>query len=554
MLSKLIILGAALSACVAGASEESTVVRDEPLPGNYGGDLRPQIHFSPPQQFMNDPNGMFLDADGLWHVYYQYNPTDIVAGNQHWGHATSKDLYHWDNQKIAIFPDKPGDAIFSGSAVVDVNNTSGFFPTQNNGVVAIYTKNTEKEQVQEIAYSIDGGYTFTKYANNPVISIGSNQFRDPKVLFHQPTKNWVMVVAYAQEYTIGIYTSPNLKEWSHASNFSHHGLLGIQYECPNMVTMPMEGSNDLMYLLAISINPGAPVGGSITQYFPGSFNGTHFEAVDGAARIADFGKDNYAGQFFYGIPDGEKQVSIGWASNWQYSQIVPTGSAEGWRSSMTLPRINYLKNITRLGYDMVSKPYKIETVYDQQLVKNDSCANSSIVVDYKNLQSGAIYFHMNVTGIPAANTTGTANFTFTASESGESISGGFYFGGDTPFWINRGKISGFDNPFFTDKFATNNLLTDAGTWSMEGVIDRSILEIFLDGGDRSATNTFFPTKRLDRLEISTGDLNPGVQVSVHAWALKSAWAEKSDANGIVNGNRTMPAMSGGKVRRGRYVM
>jgi beta-fructofuranosidase len=221
---------------------------------------------------------------------YPDDATDIVAGNQHWGHATSEDLYHWKNQKIAISPDNADQAIFSGSVVVDVNNTSSFFPNQDNGVVAIYTLNTAKEQTQNIAYSIDGGFTFTKYANNPIISINSSQFRDPKVIWFQD--HWVMVVAYAQDFVIGIYTSPDLKSWTHASNFSHHGLLGLQYECPNLVSMPMEGSDSPMYLMVININPGAPLGGSTTQYFPGSFNGTHFEVVDGAARIADFGKDN----------------------------------------------------------------------------------------------------------------------------------------------------------------------------------------------------------------------------------------------------------------------
>ena len=290
---------------------------------------------------------------------FEDNPTDLIAGNQHWGHATSKDLYNWINQKIAIFPDVQGDGIFTGSAVIDVNNTSGFFPNQTNGVVAVYTLNTATEQSQEIAYSTDGGYTFTKYAQNPVININSSQFRDPKVIWYAETSSWVMVVSYAQDYVIGIYTSPNLKSWTHASNFSHHGLLGLQFECPNMVSIPMEGSDQLMYVMLVSINPGAPLGGSITQYFPGSFNGTHFKAVDHAARIADFGKDNYAGQFVYGTPDGTAPISIAWASNWQYSQVAPTGQLEDWRSSMSLPRVNYLRNITRIGYTLHSAPYDL---------------------------------------------------------------------------------------------------------------------------------------------------------------------------------------------------
>ncbi|KAI9678822.1 MAG: hypothetical protein M1817_005882 [Caeruleum heppii] len=527
----------------AWAQDTPPVPRGVAIPGDYSGALRPQIHFSPPTNFMNDPNGMFVDANGTWHLYYQYNPTATVAGNQHWGHATSQDLYHWVNQPIAIYPDKDGDAIFSGSAVIDVNNTSGFFPNQNNGVVAIYTLNTAKEQTQEIAYSTDGGYTFTKYAQNPVISINSTQFRDPKVIYHAPTQTWVMVIAFAQEFVIGIYTSPNLKEWTHASNFSHHGLLGLQYECPNLQLIPMEGSNEPMWIMTISINPGAPLGGSITEYFPGSFDGKVFTAVDAAARIADFGKDNYAGQFFYGTPDGQNPISIAWASNWQYSQVVPTGQLEGFRSVMSLPRVNYLANVTRLGYTLVSKPYDLTPLYEQQVVGNANVINGSVLHDYSDSLSGAIHFKMEVNGIPSANATGSANFTFSSSVSGEYIAGGFYFGGDVPFWINRGNVRGFENPFFVDKFSTNNLISSTGNWSMEGVIDRSILEVFLDGGDFSATNTFFPEYRLDTMRIGTENLNSEVQVTVNAWSLKSAWAAQANGNGTVVGNTTMTANS-----------
>jgi len=483
------------------------------------------------------------------------NPTGIVAGNQHWGHATSKDLYHWVNQPIAIFPGAEGEGIFTGSAVVDVNNTSGFFPNQTNGVVAIYTLNTAQEETQQIAYSTDGGYTFTKYSGNPVLSINSTQFRDPKVIWYAPTSSWVMVVAYAQDFVIGIYTSPNLKNWTHASNFSHHGLLGLQYECPNLVPMPMLNATEQnMFLLIISINPGAPLGGSITQYFPGHFNGSDFTAVDGVARIADFGKDNYAGQFFYGVPADQPQISIAWASNWQYSQVVPTGPLENWRSSMTLPRRNMLANITRVGYDLISMPYDLAPLYDTQIAKNDSLGNGTVLVDYSTLDSGAVYFAINISSIPAANVTGTANFTFLSSVTGESVRGGFFLGGDTPFFIDRGRVRGFDNPFFTDKVSTNNIINAQGTWMLEGVIDRSILEVFLDGGQRSGTMTFFPEGQLDVMLISTAGLNPGVKVSVAAWGLKSAWMAEENTNGTVVGNTTMTMGNGTMAMRRRTNM
>jgi len=538
------ILLALVFATVAAAADASTstssifgssVPTNAPLPGDYTGALRPQIHYSPPRGFMNDPNGCFLDQNGTYHLYYQYNPTANVAGNQHWGHATSEDLYHWDNQKIAIYATEDSQ-IFSGSAVVDVNNTSGFFPNQTNGVVAIYTLNTVAEQTQEIAYSFDGGYTFEKYSGNPVLTANSTQFRDPQVTRYG--ENWIMVIAHSQEFVIEIFTSPDLKTWTHGSNFTHQGLLGLQYECPNLVKMPVSGSDESMYLLAISINPGAPLGGSITEYFPGTFNGTHFKPVDGAARIADFGKDNYAGQFFYGVPEDQDPVFIPWASNWQYSQQVPTGDAEGWRSAMGLPRRAHLANVTRTGWAFINTPYDLTPVYDTELANNANLGNGSVLIDYSSVESGAIYLQCNVTNITTAQ--GTLNFTFSSSSTRESVSGGMFFGGDAPFWVSRQKVLGFGetNPFFTDKFSVSNPINPDGTFSLEGVIDRSILEVFLDGGRNSATNTFFPEGEFDTLEIRAGGLYEGVEVSVVVWGLKSAWATKASENGIVYGNIT----------------
>ncbi|WPH04189.1 Hypothetical protein R9X50_00707700 [Acrodontium crateriforme] len=527
-------------ACQTSTYFESGVPTDAPVPGIYTGQYRPRVHFSPPQHFMNDPNGMFKDADGLWHLYYQYNPKTSVAGDQHWGHATSKDLYTWDNQKIALWPPTNTTYVYSGSAVVDKNNTSGFFPHQDNGVVAIYTLAVYTDhagvQNQNIAYSRDGGYNFETYANNPVIDINSTQFRDPKVFWHAPTEKWVMVLAYSAEFVIGLYTSPNLKDWSHASNFTHHGLLGLQYECPNLVEMPLQGSDEPMYLLQISINPGAPLGGSIAQYFPGTFNGTHFTAVDGAARIADFAKDNYAGQFFSGITGSEKQVSIAWASNWQYTSVVPTGS-EGWRSQMSLPRYNYLKKASQIGYVMVSEPYNIETVYSGELAYNTSLGNSSILIDYSHVPSGALYFEANVTGLTTSTLQGMVNFTFMSSVSGEYVRGGSPVNGDT--WLDRGHTYAFDNPYFNDKFSATGTYGDDGIWRVSGVIDRSIIELFVNGGEQSATSLFFAKQPLDTVRIGAAGIAPDAKVSVGVWALKDTWAEQANANGTVVGNLTM---------------
>lgn len=304
--------------------------------------------------------------------------------------------------------------------------------------------------------------------------------------------------------------------------------------------MPVENSTESMWVLGVSINPGAPQGGSITQYFPGSFNGTHFTAVDKAARIADFGKDSYAGQFFYGIPEDEEQVFIAWSSNWQYAQQVPTGELEGWKSTMGLPRRIHLANVPRTGWNMIQQPYDLTHIYDTPLATNSSLGNGSMFLDYSSLSSGAIYFQANFSSVP--NTTysmGTVNFTFSSSYTKESVSGGFFFGGDNPFWMSRQKVQGFGdtNPFFTDRFSVGNPLNPNGTFMLEGVIDRSILEVFLDGGRNSGTMTFYPQGVLDTMEIKTGGLNEGVEVSVAVWGLKSGW-ENQAINGIVYGNLT----------------
>ena len=320
------------------------------------------------------------------------------------------------------------------------------------------------------------------------------------------------------------------------------------YAASNIAQTPEQ-----MYILQISINPGAPQGGSISQYFPGTFNGTHFTPVDDATRLTDFGKDNYAGQFFYNIPSSLPQISIIWASNWEYAQNVPTGPLEGYRSSMGLPRLNVLANTTRVPFTLINYPYNLAPLQanSYSVANTTSLLNSSLYYDYGNLNSGAVSFSINITGIPLANATGTANFTFLSSTTGEYVRGGFFLGGDTPFWVNRGHTGTFTDydPFFTDKFSTNSLIDLATqTFRLFGVIDRSILEVFLDNGALSATSNFFPDGELDTLILATADLSAGVGVSAEIFGLQSAWAAEEGVNGTVSGNITSMAKDQ-KVRR-----
>ena len=510
------------------------------VPGTYTGHYRPQVHYSAPQGFMNDPNGLFIDSTGTYHMYYQYNPNATIAGNQHWGHTTSPDLYHWTNQPIAIFPLNSSEGVFTGSIVVDTNNTSGLFPNQTDGVIAIFTSATSI-QSQALAYSFDEGYTFHRYAGNPVLDINSANFRDPKVFWHAQTSKWIMAITYAQEFTIGIYTSADLISWTHASNFTNQGLLGLQWECPNLVEIPMLGSSTPLWLMYISINPGAPLGGSIGQYYPGSFNGTHFTAVDNAARIADFGKDNYASQFFPGIPGSQHQLSIAWASNWQYTNYVPTGPLEGWQSAMTLPRTNYLANTSRLDYELVSLPYNLNAVMDSPpIARNGSLGNRTLLLDFD--PNNAILLQVNITNLNTSQLFNTAslNFTFTSSISGESLSAGQFLGGDGQFWMNRGNTRAFENPFFTGEASTAVVVEDG--WDGQVVLDRSLWEVFLLGGTRSATLGYFAEEALDILMVRCAGVNEGAEVSVGVWELDSVWAGEKDSTGAVgrggSGNET----------------
>ncbi len=291
--------------------------------------FRPAYHFTPAYGWMNDPNGMFY-LDGVWHLFYQYNPYASVWGNMHWGHATSTDLLHWEHQPVALAPDAWG-AIFSGSCVVDKDNTAGF---GKNAIIAFYTS-AAVNQTQSMAYSTDGGKTFTKYSKNPILCSTAIDFRDPKVLWHEASQRWIMLLAVGQH--MEIYSSANLKEWQKESEFGHnYGNHGGVWECPDLVELPVEGTESKRWVLICNINPGGPAGGSATQYFVGDFDGKVFtcESAPTVTKWMDYGKDHYAAVTWSNAPEN-RTVAIAWMSNWQYANVVPT---KQFRSANSLPR------------------------------------------------------------------------------------------------------------------------------------------------------------------------------------------------------------------------
>ena len=295
--------------------------------------FRPVYHFTPSFGWMNDPNGMVY-KDGVYHLFYQYNPYGSMWGNMHWGHTVSRDLVNWEQQPVALERDTMGH-IFSGSSVVDKNNTAGF---GEGAIVAFYTSASDKNgQIQCLAYSTDNGKSFTKYQNNPILTPfdGLRDFRDPKVFWYEPQKKWVMIVSADKE--MRFYSSADLKNWVYMSSFGEgYGVQPNQFECPDFFELPVDGNPDKKkWVMIVNVNPGCMFGGSATEYFVGDFDGTKFtcETPKEVTKWMDWGKDHYATVTFSNT--GDRVIAMPWMSNWQYANVVPTRQ---FRSAQGLPR------------------------------------------------------------------------------------------------------------------------------------------------------------------------------------------------------------------------
>ncbi|GAB4578488.1 MAG: hypothetical protein Fur0022_12230 [Anaerolineales bacterium] len=297
---------------------------------------RPAYHFSPPANWLNDPNGLVYYA-GEYHLFYQYHPHSPIWGPMHWGHAISRDLVHWEHLPIALYPDEHG-MIFSGCAVVDWHNTAGF---GKEALVAVFTHHQTLEgtetQSQSLAYSTDRGRTWTKYPGNPVLPSTLRDFRDPKVFWYQNETTpgyWVMSLAVGN--TIQFHTSPNLRTWTLSGSFGPAGSTTGVWETPDLFPLPIDGGPDIRWVLTVGVGDGAPAGGSGTQYFVGHFDGATFLSENPKTTVlwADFGADFYAPQTWSDEPTG-RRLALAWMNNWQYARHIPAGTARG---AMTLPR------------------------------------------------------------------------------------------------------------------------------------------------------------------------------------------------------------------------
>ncbi len=489
--------------------------------GVYQEQHRPQFHFSPAKNWMNDPNGLIF-YKGEYHLFYQYYPDSTVWGPMHWGHAVTSDLIHWEHLPIALFPDENG-CIFSGSAVIDEKNTSGFAPknSENAPMVAIFTyHNLDWERAgrldresQGIAYSLDKGRTWTKYAQNPVLkNKGDVDFRDPKVFWHEATQRWIMPLAVGEQ--LEIFNSPNLKDWTKVSEFGkNEGAHGGVWECPDLFEMP--NSEDKKWVLLQNMGRGAANGGSGTQYFVGDFDGKTFKNDNAPDKILwlDYGADNYAGVTWLGNLDGRK-IFIGWMSNWDdYATKVPTST---WRSAMTVPRTLELKQ-TSEGLRLFQMP--VEEAKKLR-VKTTSLKNK---IFSNQLIFNELYVQKEVELTFDLSKTSATDIGFTLSNTrGELVEIAYNKTSET-FYIDRTK-SGKVN--FSEKFAQRHSAPYKASkiLKINALIDASSIEVFVDEGKLAMTETFFPNEDFKNLLFFAKNGKTKVKKAT-IYQLKRIWKE-----------------------------
>ncbi|MBA4411297.1 MAG: glycoside hydrolase family 32 protein [Bacteroidota bacterium] len=496
---------------------------DKSASAYYSEQYRPQFHFSPQKGWMNDPNGMVYYA-GEYHLFYQYYPDSTVWGPMHWGHAVSKDLIHWEHLPIALYPDSIG-YIFSGSAVVDWKNTTGFGSVENPPLVAIFTyHNMDREKSgkidyenQGIAYSLDKGRTWNKYQNNPVLhNPGVKDFRDPKVLWHEGTQKWNLILSAHDR--VKIYSSGNLKDWQPESEFgSDAGAHGGVWECPDLFPLKVNAGGQTKWVMIVNMNPGGPNGGSGTQYFVGDYDGHEFTAASKETSWLDYGRDNYAGVTWSDVPkeDG-RRLFLGWMSNWNYATVVPT---DVWRSAMTVPRELKLEEIDGKFLVKSEPVHELNQLQDQasKITFAEEQISGEKKLDTKDINLNQCELVLN---LETGKSTADSLCLILENGSGEAVKIG-YSNKSKQFFVDRTKSG---NMNFSDRFSG----IDYAPYSigkqvqLHLFIDAASIEIFVDEGKLVMTDLFFSSENFNALKIfsSGGDV---LLQKVEIVGLKRIW-------------------------------
>lgn len=486
----------------------------------YAEQYRPQFHFTPEKNWMNDPNGLVF-YQGEYHLFYQYNPFGNTWGHMSWGHAVSRDLLHWQHLPVAL-PEENGVMIFSGSAVVDRTNTSGLCrsadPRDASCLVAIYTGHTATRQTQNIASSNDRGRTWTKYPGNPVIDLGMKDFRDPKVIWFEPAGKWVMVAALPTEKKVRFFGSPDLKRWTALGDFGPAGATSGLWECPDLFPLAVEGpEGGSRWVLVVSVNPGGPSGGSATQYFTGRFDGARFEPDNpgGPPLWVDYGKDFYAMQSYSGIPAADgRRIAIGWFSNWEYAGKEPTNP---WRTAQSLPRALTLSRAGgefRLAQRPVAELERLRAA-SYQLPGHDAAAlNRAVAARSVRGETLEILFDLH------PHDAAEAGLKLRKGDREETVVG--WQRGPSRAFVDRTR-SGATS--FHAGFAARHTAPLGA--SRTGVqlhvfVDRSSVEVFVNDGEAVISERIFPSPGSDGLEFYSlgGQAEFG---PVRIWKLRPVW-------------------------------
>lgn len=477
----------------------------------YHEQYRPQVHFSPKEKWVNDPNGMVF-YKGVYHLFFQYYPDSTVWGPMHWGHAVSTDLMHWQQKPIALYPDSLG-YIFSGSAVIDFNNTSGFAKIGEVPMIAIFTShnpkaiNKNETENESIAYSLDEGNTWTKYAGNPVLkNPGLKDFRDPKVMWYEAGKKWVMTLA-AHDH-VSFYSSPDLKNWKKESDFGQDaGAHGGVWECPDLFSLDDNGKT--VWVLVVNINPGGPNKGSATQYFLGNFDGNKFVPNSADTKWMDYGPDEYAGITWSNT--GKRKIFLGWMSNWLYANLVPTVK---WRNAMTIPRELHIAHIGQQTF-VRSEPVKeLSNIASIPVIAGNITVRQSLDLSKK---TGPVKLPCLLT----LNLETAKDFSLLLSNNAnEKIIIGFDKK-NNQYFIDR---SGSGKTDFKNGFAAKHVaprLTNTPGMKLSIILDESSAELFADDGLTVMTEIFFPATPYNQGHILTNE--PVLFKKIIYTPLKSIW-------------------------------
>jgi fructan beta-fructosidase len=487
----------------------------------YDEPWRPQYHFTPDKNFMNDPNGLVY-YKGEYHLFYQHNPQGSEWGHMSWGHAVSDDMLHWRHLPLAI-PEEPGRyMIYSGSAVVDWHNSSGLCsaadPHDPSCLVAIYTAAGSDSQKQNLAFSNDRGRTWANYSANPVADLHQPDFRDPKVFWYEPQKKWVMVAVFADRKQVQILDSTNLKTWTLRSTFGPLGAGKGQWECPDLFELPLDDkSGATKWVLVVNRNPGAPAGGTGVQYFVGRFDGAKFtnETPADTELWADYGKDFYATNSFSDIPASDgRRIWLGWISNWQYANAEPTNL---WRGAQSLPRVLRLKAFPG-GIRLIQVPVKeTERVRAGELFRKCclSVSQADRLVHAANLKADALEIEAEIIPRSAAE----VGFRLRKGRNEETLVAVSTKTHDLFIDRTHSGLVSFSSDFPGRHHAH---LYWTSSVKLHIFLDRSSVEVFANDGETVLTDRIYPSPDSDGVAVYS-DSGDSQIPSLTIWKLSSIW-------------------------------